>query len=275
MPVALSGSQSDRSDRSEAWLDELSRAAIRWRAGNLEAAAFASLYFLHWQMATHGEAFASRKRKSDPRPTAWTAALETTDGPALRQHLLDYLERYQFRGVTANVPVALSQWLRGAWRLELREDVPSPRDVLRAQARGTRQITAISASPRRFEPVLDKPNAFAFFLHDVEHAYKFFYSPALYNGQRAFFAALEAALERGVFAPYVDDPTFVEKFHYLMSDMNTHPQHGRQYLRAILIELYLRRDGKPITAPLWAAAQQEIDGVIRALESAMPLAVNA
>ncbi len=263
MSVALSD---PRSDRSEAWSDELSRLAIRWRAGDLEAAVFASLYFLHWQTATHGEAFASRKRKSDRRPTAWTAALGTADGSALRELLLHYLDRYQFRDVIANVPVALSQWLHGAWRLELREDVPSPRDVLRAQARGTRQITAITASARLFEPVLHKPNAFAFFLHDVEHAYKFFYSPALYAGQRAFFTALEAALDRGVFAPYFDDPTFVDKFQYLMSDMNTHPQHARQYLRAILIERYLRAEGKMPTAPLSMTAEREIDDAMHCVE---------
>ena len=95
--------------------------------------------------------------------------------------------------------------------------------------------------------VLNKSDAFAFFRHDLEHAYKFYHSPALYTGQCAFFARLETAFDRGVFAPYFDDAEFVTRFHYLMSDMNTHPEHSRQYLRAILIEFYRRRERKALT----------------------------
>jgi len=126
-------------------------------------------------------------------------------------------------------------------------------------------VTAITAYPRMLSPVLDKPDAFEFFLHDLEHAYKFFHSPALYAGQRAFFRALDAALTRGAFLPYLDEAVFAGKFRYLMSDMNTHPEHSRQYLRAILIEFHLRRAGKPPTAALPPAAQPSIDSVMRAV----------
>jgi hypothetical protein len=199
--------------------------------------------------------------------TAWLSALETPDAAVLHVRLLDYLERYQFRGVIPNVPVALSEWLRGNWRMELRADIPRPLDVLRAQARGARPVTVITAYPRLLDPVLNKPNAYAFFLHDIEHAYKFFHSPALHVGQCAFFAALASALDRGVYAPYLGDPVFVGKFHYLMSDMNTHPQHSRQYLRAVLIEAYLRREGKALSAPLGAVGERMIDDAMRAVES--------
>lgn len=249
---------------SPSLLRDLSRVAGRWRA-QLNPPVFAALYFLHWQIALYGQGFASRKHKADSRPNAaeWVGALALRDTGALHDRLRVYLERYQFRGVIANVPIALSRWLCGDWPLELREDIPSARAMLGAQARGTRPVTVIAAYPRMLRPVLSKPNAFAFFLHDLEHAYKFFHSPALYAGQRTFFAALEAAVERGVFTPYFDDPVFVDKFNYLMSDMNTHPQHSRQYLRAILIEFYLRREGKALTAPLDAPAQRTVDALMR------------
>jgi hypothetical protein len=243
--------------------------AARWRAGEFDAAVFAALYFLHWQIAIHGQAFASRKRKHDPRPDAedWLAVLAASPGETRSARLLDWLERYQFRGVIGNVPVALVQWLRGAWPLILREDIPSPRDILRWQARGTRAVTVVTAWPRAREPVLNKSDAFAFFRHDLEHAYKFYHSPALYAGQCAFFARLEAAFERGVFAPYFDDAEFVTRFHYLMSDMNTHPEHSRQYLRAILIEFYRRREEKALTEWLSAAAERAIENVMLSLET--------
>jgi hypothetical protein len=247
--------------------------AMRWHDGECDAAEFAALYFLHWQIATHGQAFASRKCRHDPRPdaTECRALLETADGERRRVRVLDWLERYQFRGVTGNVPDALVQWLRGAWPLHLRENIPKPLDVLRMQARGTRAVTVITVWPRAREPVLNKSDAFAFFLHDLEHAYKFYHSPALYAGQCAFFAGLEAAFDRGVFAPYFDDDEFVTRFHYLMSDMNTHPEHSRQYLRAILIQYYARREEKAPAQWLSAEAERAIEDVMRAVKAPAPL----
>jgi hypothetical protein len=264
----------DLNDVSQELLTRLPGLAVRWRAGEFDAAVFAALYFLHWQIATHGQAFASRKRKHDPRPDAaeWLTVLETAEAERWRVPLLDWLERYQFRGVIGNVPVALAQWLRGAWPLILREDIPKPLDVLRMQARGTRAVTLITAWPRAREPVLNKPDAFAFFRHDLEHAYKFYHSPALYAGQRGFFARLEAAFDRGVFAPYFDDAEFVTRFHYLMSDMNTHPEHSRQYLRAILIEFYRRRECKAVSERLNVEAERAIEDVMRAVEAPTLLA---
>lgn len=260
-------------DVSQDLLTRLPGLAACWHADEFDAAVFAALYFLHWQIATHGQAFASRKYKHDPRPDAaeWLAVLETVEAERLQVRLLDWLERYQFRGVIGNVPVALVQWLRGAWPLILCEDIPSPLDVLRMQARGTRAVTVLTAWPRAHEPVLNKSDAFAFFRHDLEHAYKFYHSPALYTGQCAFFARLETAFDRGVFVPHFDDAEFVARFHYLMSDMNTHPEHSRQYLRAILIEYYRRRERKTVTEWLNAAAERAIENVMRALETPTPL----
>lgn len=241
--------------------------ATRRRAGEFDAATFAALYFLHWQIATHGRACAARKRKSDARPDApaWLATVESAEGEGRRERLLDWLERYQYRGVIDNVTVALAQWLRGAWPLMLREDVPQPLEMLRMQARGCRAVTALTEYPRLLQPVLNKPDAFAFFLHDLEHAYKFFHSPALRDGQRDFFTMLEDAFDRGVFAPHFRDAEFVGRFHYLMSDMNTHPEHSRQYLRAILVEFYLRQERKAPQQALPPAAERALAETMRAV----------
>jgi hypothetical protein len=71
-----------------------------------------------------------------------------------------------------------------------------------------------------------------------------------------------------VFIGYFADTEFVKKFHYLMSDMNTHPEHSRQYLRAILIEAELRRAGLRPTEPLSRTAQQAVAGALRAVQPA-------
>ncbi|BAV33704.1 hypothetical protein SCL_1393 [Sulfuricaulis limicola] len=234
--------------------------------------AFAARYFFYWQIASHGRQFASRRNKNDPRPDVneWLSVMESAKGECLRERLSGWLERYQFRGVINNVPMALLQWLRGTWPLILREDIPQPLEVLRMQARGCRAVTALTAYPRLCRPVLNKPHAFAFFLHDLEHAWKFFHSPELHAGQRAFFNALENVFDRGVFTPYFNDAEFVTRFHYLMSDMNTHPEHSRQYLRAILVEFYLRRERKGRKEPLSPAAEQMLGEILRAVALPAP-----
>ena len=257
---------------TQALLTRLPVLAARWRSGEYAAAVFAALYFLHWQIVSHGRSFAARKCKSDPRPdvAAWLATMETAKGEGLREHLLGWLGHYQFRGVTENVPMTLAQWLRGVWPLILREDIPKPLEVLRMQARGCRAVTVLTEYPRLRRPVLSKSDAFAFFLHDLEHAYKFFHSPPLRDSQCEFFAMLEDALDCGVFAPYFGDAGFTGKFHYLMSDMNTHPEHSRQYLRAILVEFYLRREQKGHKQPLSPAAEQMMDEVMCAVAVPAP-----
>lgn len=241
--------------------------ARRWRSGEFDAAEFATQYFLHWQIASYGREFASRRHRRDSKPDVeeWLTVLDTTVDGNRRERLLDWLERYQFRCVLDSVPVALVQWLRGAWPLVAREDIPAALEVLRMQARGCRPVTMITAWPLARERMLTKPNAFAFFLHDLEHAYKFCHSPRLYAGQCDFLARLEAAIDRGVFAPYIDDAGFLTRFHYLMSDMNTHPEHSRQYLRAVLIEFYGRREQRAPNEWLSQPAERAIHEVMAAV----------
>jgi hypothetical protein len=52
--------------------------------------------------------------------------------------------------------------------------------------------------------------------------------------------------------------------------MNTHPEHSRQYLRAILVEFYLRREQKGRKQPLSSATEQIMDEVMRAVTVPAP-----
>jgi len=254
-------------DRTRDFASRLPALGRRWRSGELDGAGLAARYFLYWQIAIHGREFASRRHRDDPRPDAaeWLAAIDRGDEGGDPADLAVRLERYQFRAVGNPVPGALAAWLRDRWPLEVREDVPAALEVLRMQAQGRRLVTIITDWPRASEPVLSRPDAFAFFLHDLEHAWKFCHSPELYAGQRDFFARLEEALDRGVFATCLDDAGFRDRFHYLASDMNTHPEHSRQYLRAILIEHYGRGEGCGKTGRLSDSAEEEIAGVLSAV----------
>jgi len=239
------------------WISKVSRLSAEWRGGTLKAAEFAALYFLIWQIAVHGNQFASRKCKGDIKPDSGQCLndCDLAAGETRKIRLLYWLNRFQFRGVSSTVPVALVRWLQGSWPLMLCDHVPTPDTMLHLQVIGRRAVTVITEYPRMVEPINHKHNAYAFFLHDLEHAYKFFHSPALHAGQRAYFAKLQNALSQGRFAPYLSDPIFIEQLHYLMSDMNTHPQHSQQYLRAILVLFHQRREQRKGRDTLSAEAE--------------------
>jgi hypothetical protein len=245
----------------------LPRLAARWQDGELDDAAYAAAYFLVWQMAVHGRRFASRSSKSDGRPdaAAWHRELDASSGEALRAALIGWFERYRFLGVIPNVPAAFLGWLREQWSLSLALCIPSPEEVLRMQAAGCRPVTVVAEYPRALRPVLSKADGFAFLVHDLEHAYKFFHDPRLHAGQRRFFRLLRGAVEAGLFQPYRADAVFSGQFDYLISDMNTHPVHSLRYLVAVLIECLLRREGKGMRELLSPGGEAELTGLIRNL----------
>jgi hypothetical protein len=249
--------------------DLLPALAARHRAGELAPATYAAGYFLLWQIARHGERFASRTSKHDPRPEAagWAEAFGQDSDAALRARLVETFGRYHFLGVIPNVPAALRAWLREEWPLTLTERIPSPAEVLALQAAGTRPVTVVAGYPRCLGPVLGKADGFAFLVHDLEHAHRFFHDPRLHAGQRRLFERLAVAVGRGLFEPYRGDPAFAAKFDYLISDMNTHVVHSLRYLAAILVECLLRREGRVPRDPLSPAGEEELAGLLRGLAS--------
>lgn len=246
--------------------------SAQWRSSKLRDATFAALYFLHWQIHAHGRRFAARRFRCDarPDPAQWLNELRQVDGAARDELLIRYFERYQFLAVIPNVNIALVHWLQGSWPLVLCEHVPLPVEVLDFQVRGLRPVTLICDTARARMAVLSKPDAFAFMTHDLEHAYKFFHAARLHELQRNFFIALQAAHQRNVFASYACDPEFRARFDYLISDMNTHPVHSLQYLRAILVEYHLRAEQGDMHQMLSPAAQSDVADTLRKLELGRP-----
>lgn len=216
------------------------------------------MYFLHWQIDLHATRFASRRDKDDVRPDGrqWLQRAEQLTGFALDAQLQRWFERYQFRSVIPNASVALNHWLGGKWPLHLLRHIPTPREVLSMQVRGVRPVTLIVDRERMHQPALTKANGFVFMVHDLEHAYKFFHDPKLNVMQRNLFAALAHACAAGLFFDDLSDAEFAARFDYLISDMNTHPVHGLQYLRAILVERYLHREGGHLTPDARARVAQ-------------------
>ena len=246
----------------------IAQLAARYRAGEFTPAEYAALYVLHFQLARHGRRSAQRRSRADAKfDAAWLAQLDRQPSAGRTARLIDLLERYHLRAVRPRVNAALIGWLRGEWALQLCERIPGTREVLRMQTRGTRPVTVIADFPRLLQPVEEKPDAFAFVCHDLEHAWQFFHDPARNQEQRRFAQELEQAIEQGAFAPYIADPVFAAKLDYLAADMNTHVAHSLQYLRAILLEYFLRAEAKGPRAQLSAEAHARIRRCVEVFSS--------
>lgn len=185
-----------------------------------------------------------------------------THGPALEAALAKLFQRYQFRGIIPSVAGAIAAWLQQRWPLRVLERVPTAREVLRMQADGVRPVTLLARYPRMLAPVLRKGNAFMFMVHDLEHAYKFYHDPRSHAQQRRLFQCLARRCKAGQFDVFLSDIEFAAKFDYLASDMNTHPLHSLQYLRAILIGHHAKMEEKEANEHLSANAEASVAALL-------------
>lgn len=216
---------------------------------------------------------AARKKKTDPRPDPllWQSQLQQLAGADAAHFINDILSRHNFYGIIPNATIALSRWVTGDWPLTLCPNIPAPKTVLRMQIAGTRPISVIADPVQAQGPIMHKRNALHFLVHDLEHGYKFFNDDEQHHAQRTFFAAIANLLESGQLRRQLAESVFAERFDYLISDMNTHPAHSLQYLRAILVEFGLRSEDKGPRDPLTPAAQEEINRIYTAVEAKLTM----
>ena len=85
----------------------------------------------------------------------------------------EVLYQFNFKKVKGKAIEALYQYLKGLWPCLLFTDSLSPYEVLRIQAEGIRPLSLIRQAS--FSPIEHKIDGFEFFVHDLEHAYMFFF----------------------------------------------------------------------------------------------------
>ena len=142
------------------------------------------------------------------------------------------LSRYQYKKVKGKAIEALQAWCAGEWQFSLVNEILSPRDVLDYQARGIRPVTIVIQD--HLQPVLNREDCFEFFVHDLEHGFMFFSNPQHHEMQLRFFKKVLRSLSTPLWEDYLTDHEFNAKFEYLISDMNTHIEHYRQYLKSMV-----------------------------------------
>lgn len=152
----------------------------------------------------------------------------------------DTLKNLHAFGMPGMIWIIFEDWLSGRVPLQLVKYSASASQMLTAQANGFRYVTIDTDAALAGRTVCDTRDAFEFALHDLGHAYAFFLTDYEPKRQMKFFQGLQAELR--ILEPLAKaDAKFAADLEYCMADMNTHPEHLRQYLRGVIIEAYYRQ----------------------------------
>jgi hypothetical protein len=133
------------------------------------------------------------------RVRAWRGRL-WDEGPAREQAAelpltpaLRVFATRRVRGVREAARRALLAWGRGGRPVDLRLDIPGPREVLAHQARGRRYVSLVDDPIALGHGDPRHPDGLSFALHDLCHLEKFA-APPHHRGQVGFFRSVARAL---------------------------------------------------------------------------------
>lgn len=145
---------------------------------------------------------------------------------------IEFLRLYNWKGQSDRIRRSLFHWHQGHYPLVLWERIPTPLELLRLQAQGKRVITVFKKASE-WQQIHHGKSAWEFTVHDLIHADHFFQDPDRRAGQIAFYQFVLEQWEHGMIHSLRQHCP--EQFDYLISDMNSHPQHLYQTLKALCL----------------------------------------
>ncbi len=146
--------------------------------------------------------------------------------------LIEFLRNYSWKGKTDRIRRSLIQWHLGQYPLVLSDHIPTPLELLQIQANGKRVITVFKKASDWQTTHLGK-SAWEFIVHDLIHADHFFENSEWREGQIAFYQFVLKNWNHEMIAQVRIHCS--DQFDYLISDMNSHPQHMHQTLAALCL----------------------------------------
>jgi hypothetical protein len=157
--------------------------------------------------------------------------------------------------------IVFRNWNSRDWNIVLTEHLPSSIEMAEIQATGRRYVSLDWVSCLNGTLVDEKRDSLEHVLHDLAHSYTFFESKYQKEEQIQFFKELLLDLSR--FEDLCEkDPIFKSKLDYCLADMNSHPEHLKAYLKAIVMEFFLRGEGKKETQDISIHGREEFNNFI-------------
>ncbi len=152
-----------------------------------------------------------------------------------QKNIFELLENIRFRNVPDSIRITFLNWSKNQWNIKLLDYSPTPYELLIFQSKGIRIVTIDWECALKGEFVFGIRDAFEHILHDLEHCYNFYREDYIHSEQtRIFGLLLQTYPEIQIFLN--KNIVFRKKWEYLISDMNSYPEHLRQYAKAIFYE---------------------------------------
>jgi hypothetical protein len=155
----------------------------------------------------------------------------------------EFFKAYRLRGVPENARTVMQKWLQGEWLLAALTREAEVGQMLLAQAKGIRLVTLYIDFQSVAHGALHGRDVFSFALHDLMHAYEFFYLPASRDSQKGMYRLLLQSHTAGVFADILRSP-MQESLEYIFSDLNAYAIHMLRALKGV-VRKYFEMAGKP------------------------------
>lgn len=170
--------------------------------------------------------------------------------PALRSHLQIFrnywdlpLDEILSRGLLRGLPEPICRFFSHLWPVQVLSRVPEGREILGWQQQGRRCVSLISDEKILANGSLHDKDPFAFAIHDIEHAYKFFHDSSSYRSQVGFYLLCGPMIPKIQTFPFWNEAEFQKDFNYLISDMNSHSVHMIKTLHAIILKAFKKHYG--------------------------------
>lgn len=143
---------------------------------------------------------------------------------------------YRLKFLSTAVNEVLERWFCGEIALQLRFDKPTPQEVLEAQSRGQRIVSALISKDEILHFEEHGRDFISFLIHDLVHAHHFFTDePGEFERQVLFAGWMKEVMNQGVWHRLIEArPQMKDQFEYLISDMNTHTWHLIKTLKSLL-----------------------------------------
>ncbi len=159
---------------------------------------------------------------------------------------LQLFNERSIRGIPLEANRALVRWSQGEIPLTLLFHTPNAHEILDMQCLGRRCITAVVKKNELASFVMGERDPLGFVIHDLIHADKFYNDENRLDGQIKFYLDIREEFHRGVYNSLLADSKFEADFHYIISDMNSHPSHMKQTLAAAIRNAHQRENQIPI-----------------------------
>ncbi|MFZ3231465.1 MAG: hypothetical protein WA160_14755 [Pseudobdellovibrio sp.] len=137
--------------------------------------------------------------------------------------------------------------------LIITEHEPEPFELLNIQIHGKRVITFIENYQLWPEKTYGERDILSFIIHDLIHADHFFKDPIQRKGQIGFYKLIEKIQTDFELLSLLKNAKFKSGFEYIISDMNSHPVHLLQTLKALLFLATLNDQKATAIWNLWVS----------------------